>query len=124
MKEIECGKKFVHCQCEGRSREGVPCECFFAISDNGVIANDDAIDMGMIDVRYWKLFNAKYGEDSKVGEALYDAQSQCFKYEGMGTEISEKFADLLAGTEDDEYPKLSPYTSQEEFEEAMFVLNR
>ena len=74
----------------------------------------------MIDVCYWKLFNAKYADNDDIGAALYDAQIQCFKYEGMGTHVTERFADKLAGDEDDVYPKLSKYTSQEEFDEAMF----
>ncbi len=97
---------------------------FFAISDNDKINESEAVDLGMIDVRYWKLFNAKYADDDEIGTALYDAQTQCFKYEGQGVQVSQSFADKLAGDEDDVYPILSNNTSQEEYDEAMWVMNR
>ena len=42
----------------------------------------------MVDVRYWKLYDAFYGEDSELGKSLYKGQEQCIKYEKMGTLIS------------------------------------
>ena len=47
---------------------------FFIIADNGIIATKDIVDIGMVDMGYLKLFNAHYGEKSKLGDLLYDAQ--------------------------------------------------
>ena len=44
--------------------------------------------MSMVDVCYWELYTAFYGEDSDLGRALYTGQEQCIQYEKMGTLVS------------------------------------
>ena len=78
------------------------------------------IDVGMVDVRYLKLLNAHYGEDSHLGQLLYDAQQQCFTYENEGTLISEDFAMKLIGDDDETYPKLGANTTKEDLREARY----
>ena len=124
INEVSGNKNFVTCTCGVRERVGVPCECFFTIADNGRIKSKNIIDVGMVDVRYLKLFNAHYGEDSHLGQLLYDAQQQCFIYENEGILVSEDFAVKLIGDDDDSYPKLGANTTEEDFREARYVLGR
>ena len=124
MTKTDDGKYFVQCSCNGRTNEGVPCTCFFNIADNGLMSPDELIDLSMIDVRYLKTFNSNYGDESDLGEKLYEAQAQCFKYEGLGVHVSEKFVMKLMGAPSDNYPKLCPGTTSEDYEEAYFVYSR
>jgi len=64
----------VSCTCGGINREGIPCQCFWAITDNDVIREEEVADIGMIDVRFLKAFDARYGDDSELGKWLYKAQ--------------------------------------------------
>jgi hypothetical protein len=79
------GKNFVPCECKKRTRIGLPCSCFFRIADNGFIDEKEIMDVGMVDVRYLKTFNAHYGDEGALGDLLYAAQEECFRYEGLGT---------------------------------------
>jgi len=97
---------------------------FFTIADNGRIASKDIIDVGMVDVRYLKLFNAHYGEDSHLGQLLYNAQHQCFAYENEGTLVNEEFAMSLLGDDNEMYPKLGANTTEEDLIGAIYVLGR
>ena len=124
VSKLDCGKNFVSCTCGMRTRAGVPCSCFFAISDNDYIEEEDIVDVGMVDARYLKTFNAHYGEDTKLGAMLYDAQEQCFEYEGEGIQISDEFMCQLVGNDEEQYPKMGKNTSEEEFKEAMYVMER
>jgi hypothetical protein len=78
-------KNFVSCECKKRIRIGLPCSCFFRIADNGFIDENEIMDVGMVDVRYLKTFNAHYGDEGALGDLLYAAQEECFRYEGLGT---------------------------------------
>ena len=62
------GKNFVQCTCHGRKREGVPCSCFFRISDDARVKPKDIIDLGKIGVRYLRMYNSSYGDNSPNGE--------------------------------------------------------
>ena len=116
------GDCFVHCSCGGRINEGVPCTCFFAISE-GKIDAKNIMDLGMIDVRYLRSFNARYGDDSDLGETLYDAQQECFARENDGTKISQSYMEhLLQVDENVSYPILGPNTTEDDFDEAEFVI--
>jgi len=114
----------VTCTCGVRGRVGVPCECFFTIADNGRIESKDIIDVGMVDVKYLKLFHSHYGEDSHLGQLLYDAQQQCFTYENEGTLVSDELAMTLIGDDDQMYPKLGANTTEEDLRGATYVLER
>jgi hypothetical protein len=124
INEVSGDKIFVTCTCGVRGRVGVPCECFFTIANSGKIESNDIIDIGMVDVRYLKLFNAHYGEDNHLGQLLYNAQQQCFTYENEGILVSEEFAMTLIGDDDHTYPKLGPNTTEEDLREATYVLGR
>jgi len=122
--QLPCDKFFVSCTCGGRNREGIPCQCFWAITDNDVIEEEEVVDIGMVDVRFLKAFNAHYGDDTELGKWLYKAQRDCFEYENEGTQVSEDYAQKLVGNEDDEYPILGKNTSWDDFREAEFVLTQ
>ena len=79
-------------------------------------------DIGMVDVRYLKLFNAHYGEESELGALLYDAQKQCFSCEKESTKVKEDFANKLIGDEDDVYSRFVPNITKDDLREATYVL--
>ena len=124
INEVSGEQNFVTCTCGVRGRVGVRCECSFTIADNGRIASEDIIDVGMVDVWYLKLFNAHYGEDSHLGQILYDAQQQSFAYENEGVLVSEEFAMSLIGDDNNTYPKLGANITEEDFWEATYILGR
>ena len=78
------GKHFVQCTCQGRKREGVPCSCFFWISDDAGVKHKDIVDLGMVDARYLRMYNSCYGEDTPNGKLMYKAQRECFEKEKNG----------------------------------------
>ena len=59
---------------------------------------------------------------------MHNAQNLCFVNEGKGTQISEKFRDKFLGDfvyDDDEcYLKLGQNTTQEDLDEALWVMKR
>lgn len=121
------GNIFIPCACHERTKIGVPCKCFWRIARNANISQEEIMDVGMFDIRWLKIFNAKYGHDDddyELAEILYDAQSECFASEGKGTQISEKYLDQLLGDPESEYPILGPGTSQEDLDEALWVMQR
>ena len=79
LKSTIVGKHFVQCTCHGRKREGVPCSCFFRISDDAGVKPEDIVDLGMIDARYLRMYNSSYGDNSPNGELMYKAQRECFE---------------------------------------------
>ena len=52
----------------------------------------------MVDVRFLKTFNAHYGEDTDIGNALLKLQTQCFQFEDFGIPISTSFLEQLDQT--------------------------
>ena len=68
------GKHFFHCTCQGRTREGVPCSCFFRISDDAGVNPGEIVDLGMVDVCYLRIYNSCYGEHTPNGNLVYKAQ--------------------------------------------------
>ena len=147
-----CGRPFVKCTCNARKRHGVPCSCFFKLADDANIPISERVSVEMVDVRYLKIFNAHYGEDTDIGNALLKLQTQCFQFEDFGIPISTSFLKRLtktrvivpkksslfdgsssddeswcSGEEDNDhcpsYPILGKYTTDEDLEEAMHVKN-
>ena len=56
----------------------MPCPCFFRIARDAKVPFDKIVDVGMFDVRYLKLFDAKYGcEHDEIANMLYEAQLVC-----------------------------------------------
>lgn len=78
----DSGEYFVNCSCQQRENTGIPCECFFTIM-NDITDESDCMDIGMIDVRYLRVYHANYGEDSEMGNALYNAFFQEFPRESI-----------------------------------------
>ena len=78
INEDESGRVFVKCTCCERTKVGVPCPCFFRIARDKNIPFEEIMDIGMFDVRYLKLFDAKYGSDDQaISDMLFDAQEVC-----------------------------------------------
>ena len=117
------GNNFVSCSCNRREREGVPCSHFFHIATNAMVPNTDIIDIGMVDVRYLKMYNSHYGDKGPVGKLMYRAQNECFDNKNMGVCVTTKFSLQLKGTSDAQYPILGKYTSTSDYNEAKFVMN-
>ena len=143
----DSGEYFVNCSCLQRENTGIPCECFFTIM-NDITDESNCMDIGMIDVRYLRVYHANYGEDSEMGNALYNAQEECFLNEHYGTKISTELMvshkvacnyfvhdessvlfvilqeKLLAEEDNAKYPILGANTSLVELEEAEYVCAR
>ena len=45
------GNYFLKCSCNKWKCRGHPCECFFRVIDNGLVLEDEMLDLSMIDVR-------------------------------------------------------------------------
>ena len=58
----------------------------------------ERVSVEMVDVRYLKTFNAHYGEDTNIGNALLKLQTQCFQFEEFGIPISTSFLEQLERT--------------------------
>ena len=72
-------KKFLRCSCGFRIRIGVPCICIYRIVNE--------MYLGMIELRYWKIFNAYYAMESAYKDILYTAQGESFLYEKFGESL-------------------------------------
>ena len=110
---------FLKCSCFKWKRLGVPCRCFFRTIDNGKLDLSEMIDLSMVDIRYWKVFNARYGDGTKLSEYLYRAQVQSFKYENDGIQVSNSLLSKVVGGHTQTYPILGPNTTMEDFNEMM-----
>ena len=80
----------------------------------------------MADIRYLKLFHTHYETDTEVGRLLKRAQAEAFVNKGKGIPVPGVVMDKLAVEPPGVpvYPQLGPNTTQEDFEEALFVRNR
>ena len=110
------------CSCKRREREGVPCSCFFKISDDAKVSSENIVDLDQIDPRYWKVYNSHYGDDSEMGQLMHQAQQRSFDTEGLGVMITDKTAHALTGAQSAPYPILGKNTTMEDFLEAKFVM--
>ena len=117
------GKQFLKCSCNKWKRRGHPCECFFRVIDNGLVKEEEMLDLSMIDVRFWKAYNAFYGNGTEISEQLMSAQAQCFKYENEGIEISENLLTKITGPDNATYPILGPNTTMLDMGEMEYVLS-
>ena len=121
-------KSFLLCDCKKWKKRGLPCRCFFRSVDNGEVEINGMLDLGMIDIRYWKVYHSHYGEmDDESGkftdlaQSLYQAQSQSFKYENEGIQVSDELLSKIIGSKDASYPILGPNTTMEDYEEMQYV---
>lgn len=59
--QIVGGRKFLTCSCGFRNRVGVPCRHQFCVTDGD-------LDLGMVDVRWLRVFHNNFGDDSNLGK--------------------------------------------------------
>ena len=133
-------KHVVRCTCYGCQREGVPCKCFFWITENAGISEADIVDLGMVDPRYLRWYNTHYGKlwgDRKptlLAKMSYHAYHKGFVNDQYRNQVSKKSrlqllqsgsntsgVDLKIGCE---FPILDPNTSEEEFSEERFIMKQ
>jgi hypothetical protein len=69
----------------------------FCVFDNGKLHQDQMLDLGIIDVRFWKMYSAYYGQDPSIGKRLTEAQEECFKHKNDGIEVKEDMRALVTG---------------------------
>ena len=69
----------------------------FCVFDNGKLSTNQMLDLGMIDVRFWKMYSTFYGDDSLIGRSLMEAQEECFKHENNGIELKHDMCALVTG---------------------------
>lgn len=78
----------------------------------------------MINVQYWLAYHAHYGEESLLGRALLEAQSDQIVVEGCGVPISDDMLKRIKlETGNIAYPALLTNTSEDMYKEAVFVMN-
>ena len=71
-----------------------------------MVPNSEIIDIGMVDVRYLKMYNSHYADRGPVGKLMYRAQNECFQHKNMGVCVTNKFSAQLKGTSVTPYPIL------------------
>lgn len=81
----------------------MPFSCFFKISDGVDIKPEIIVDLGMIYVRYLKLFNYQYGNKSNIGKLSYNAPQYCFENKGNGTHTSNDAIIMLVRLSETDY---------------------
>ena len=79
---------------------------FFKVYANATIPKSHIIDIGMVDVRYLKIYNSHYADNGSVGKLMYHAQKECFDHRNMGVCVTKNFSDQLKGTSVTQYPIL------------------
>jgi len=122
VREIRVNKKddkfFLDCSCGFYHRVGLPCgHVFFLV---------DSMNELMFHVRYWKAYHAHWGADTPLGNSLMSAQTQHFKYEGLGVQITiEDYKKLASQWEskqkNDNFPIFLGSTTDQDYSDAMFV---
>ena len=96
------------------TRCGFPCCHVFGII--GEMSHE------MISVQYWLVYHPHYGDDTALGRALLLAQSEQFVMEGCGVPISAEMLERVKlKMKGDNYPILANNTSEEQFQESVFV---
>ena len=76
----------------------------------------------MVDPRYYKLFNLRYGKESNVGKRMYDVQQRGFENEGKGTMSGDDAARMVIGSSYTDYPILEKDTTTDDLLEDKFVM--
>jgi hypothetical protein len=112
------GHHFLHCSCGFYHRTGVPCPHFFFVFPH--------IEIEMFHVRCWKSYNAHYGDDDELGDALRIAQKQHFDNEKNGIPVPKRIIDLSCVLNDEGavYPLKLRTTNDNDCSKAKFVLSK
>ena len=69
----------------------------FCVFDKCKITPDQILDLGMIDIHFWKMYAAYYGDNSNIGKYLMKAQAECFKHENDGIKLKHDMCVLVTG---------------------------
>ena len=119
------GAKYARCICGEREGVGVPCSGFYKMCEDAGVSNQDMVHTCMVDVRYLKLYHTHYGKEGVIGDLMLQGQKDSFANEGKGTEITEELMHVLcASSTETAYPVLGKNTTNEDFVEASFALDR
>ena len=116
-------KPFIHCSCEQRRTSGIPCPGVFCLLDRPSIPVTKQMTVGMVDVSWLKIFHSHYGEKNDIGNSIMAAQSDCFANEDHGTCVDIDAFRELRSSDNNVYPKLGRATSDEDWQEAQYVMN-
>ena len=86
----------------------------------------DSMNELMFHIQYWKAYHAHWGADTPLGNSLMSAQTQHFKYEGLGVQISTddyKTLDSQWESEqtDGKFPIFLGSNSEQDYSDAIFV---
>ena len=94
------------------------------VFDNGKLHQDQMLDLGMIDVRFWKMYNAFYGQDSFIGTSLMEAKEEGFKHKNDGIKLKHDMCALVTGDLVRSFlqPKLGRNTTEKDMLEMKYVL--
>jgi hypothetical protein len=115
------GLSFIWCDCGFYDRCGIPCSHVFRL------VNDMSINM--MHVRHWKVYDAHYGDTTKLGRLMIQAQEEHFMNEGMGVCITDGQNKNLAKTPNEmKFERKSVHlcqnTSIQDVAQAKFVITR
>jgi len=96
----------------------------FGVFANGKLHQDQMLDLGMLDVRFWKMYSAFYGQDYFIGTRLMDAQEECLKHENNHIELKHNICALVTGdlTQSFSQPTLGRNTTEQDMLEMKYVL--
>ena len=78
----------------------------------------------MIDVRFWKMYSAFYGQDSLIGKSLMEAQEEYLKHENDGIKLKQDTRTLVTRDLKESFsqPKLGRNTTEKNMLETKYVL--
>ena len=95
-------------------RCGFPCSHFFAVVGE--------MSHVMISVQYWLVYHPHYGQDTALGMALLQAQSEQFVVEGCGVPITPDMLERVKlRMKSNDFPTFSENTSENQYQESVFV---
>ena len=83
----------------------------------------------MVDVTYTKLFNSSFGLCDEIDNILLKAQKECFANEQKGTKVTSEYLEKLQQRKGAQLstitsPLLGTNTTDKDYEEAMYVIER
>ena len=103
---------FLSCSCGFYHRIGIPCGHIFLVTN--------LMDLAMFHIRHWKLYSACYGDGSKLGKYMQEAQDQHFRNEGMGCVVPSDSLNL----NDVNDVLIGDNTTLEDWQRAQYVMSR
>ena len=95
---------------------------FFNIASNARISESQIVDIGMVDVRYLKMYNSHSTNEGPIGDLMYRAQRECFDNHNMRVCVSNNFSQQLKGGYGLELPILGETTTPKDYDKTKFVM--